>query len=85
MQIRSGSIDYIPFQKALVLEGLQEDEELKQELEQLQKSVNETFNTLSHRFDTLQVSLEGTISIMVIIHIVLIFLLQSLMQLRDQN
>lgn len=55
MQIRSGSIDYIPFQKALVLEGLEEDEELKRDLEELHKAVAETFSIMGHRFDKIEV------------------------------
>ena len=51
----SGSIDYIPFQKALVLEGQEEDEELKKELENLQKVVGDRFNNIIHRFDALEV------------------------------
>ena len=51
----SGSIDYIPFQKALVLEGQEEDEELKKELENLQKLVGDRFNNIVHRFDALEV------------------------------
>ncbi len=53
--MRTGTIDYIPFQKALVLEGQTEEEELKQELEQLQKLVGDRFNNIIHRFDALEV------------------------------
>ena len=53
-QIKSGNIDYIPFQKALVLESSKEDKELKEELEQLQRAVCDTFSALSHRFDALE-------------------------------
>ena len=35
----SGNIDYIPYHKALVLEGQTEEEELKKELEQLQSNL----------------------------------------------
>ena len=51
----NGHIDYIPYQKALVLEGQTEEEELKKELEQLQKMVGDRFNSLIHRFDALEV------------------------------
>lgn len=56
VQIKCGNIDYIPFRKALVLEGLEEDKELKKEVEQLQRSVNDTFCTLNQRFDNMEVS-----------------------------
>ena len=55
IQMTNGHIDYIPYQKALVLEGQTEEEELKKELEQLQKMVGDRFNSLIHRFDVLEV------------------------------
>jgi hypothetical protein len=51
----SGSINYIPFQQALVLQGQEEDDELKKEVENLQKLVGDRFNSLIHRFDALEV------------------------------
>lgn len=53
--MRCGQIDYIPFQQALILEGQEEDEELKKGLERLQKLVGDRFNSLIHRFDALEV------------------------------
>ena len=50
-----GNIDYIPFGKALVLKGKTEEEELKKELEELQKLVRDRFNSIVHRFDELEV------------------------------
>ena len=56
-QMTSGSIDYIPFQQALVLQGQEEDEQLKKELENLQKLVGDRFNSLIHRFEALEVGM----------------------------
>ncbi len=53
-QMRGGSIDYIPFHKALVLQGREADEELKEELAQLEQTVNDRFNNVGLRFDALR-------------------------------
>ncbi len=55
LQMKGGSIDYIPFQKALVLQGHEADEELKEELAQLEQIVNDRFNNVGLRFDALEV------------------------------
>ena len=54
-QLKGGSIDYIPFHKALVLQGRQEDEELKEELAQLEQVVSDRFDTVNQRFDGIEV------------------------------
>lgn len=51
LQMSSENIDYIPFEKALVLEGLEDDAELRKEVEQLEKTVK----SLALRFDTFEV------------------------------
>ena len=45
----------MPFQKALVLQGHEADEELKEELEELERTVNDRFNNLSLQIDALGV------------------------------
>ena len=54
-QMTSGNINYLPFENALILEGQDEENELKKELEQLQKNVGDRFNNIVHRFDTIEV------------------------------
>ena len=51
----TGNINYLPFEKALILEGQDEENELKKELEQLQKNVGDRFNNIVHRFDAIEV------------------------------
>ena len=66
MQIKSGSIDYIPFEKALVLESLEEGEELKKEVEHLRESMDEKFNQLSESMSVLQVSNDKVVTCVLI-------------------
>lgn len=57
IQISNKSIDYIPFHKALVLKGKgEEDDELKEELEELQDTVKGSFSRIGQQFDDLGVS-----------------------------
>ena len=57
LQISNKSIDYIPFHKAIILKGKgEEDDELKEELEELQETVKGNFSRISHQFDDLGVS-----------------------------
>ena len=56
LQISNKSIDYIPFHKAIILKGKgEEDDELKEELEELQETVKGNFSRISHQFDDLGV------------------------------
>ncbi len=47
VQINAGTIDYVPFHKALVLEGQTEEGELREDIEELQKFVSDRFNNIA--------------------------------------
>lgn len=56
MQISKKSIDYIPFQRAIVLKGKGDHEdELKEEVEELKDTVNQNFSMIKLRFDNFKV------------------------------
>ena len=56
-QINKKSIDYIPFQRAMVLKGKgAEDDELKEELEELEQTVKANFSNINQRFEVIGVS-----------------------------
>ena len=61
--MQSGNIDYIPFERALILESTKKDEELKNELKQLQKSMDDKFSDMNQRFDALEVCVDHGILI----------------------
>ena len=53
MQISEGKTDYLPYNKALVLEGIEDDgEQLKKDIQSI---VDNQFIKIGHRFDVLQV------------------------------
>ena len=54
--MKSGNIDYIPFGKAMVLEGRTEEDELKSKLEEIERGLGDRFNSMVQRFDMLEVS-----------------------------
>lgn len=60
--MKSGNIDYIPFNKALIVKEVEDDEEqLKRELEELNSEMRQKFLSITHtfnaRFDFLEVIL----------------------------
>ncbi len=53
IQISEGKTDYLPYKKALVFKGIEDEEEqLKKDIQEV---VDNHFAKLSHRFDELQV------------------------------
>ena len=55
--MNSGDISYLPFNQALVLEGVEdESEELRREVKELRYIMKDRFMDLNLRFDAIEVS-----------------------------